>query len=150
MNSLKKSMELNYYYGVLEVPHNASRDEIKKAWRKLAIRFHPDRNSAPDTAEKFREITDAYEFLCNLTPESIQSDFTASVEPDFTASVEPGKVRIGTPDQYSNVKLMYENKTYYGTLRSSQNNRFSVFFKDSDFGSLGALSQWINGHIFPH
>ena len=51
------------YYAVLGVKHDASEAEIKKAYRKLAMEYHPDRNSAPEAEERFKEITEAYEVL---------------------------------------------------------------------------------------
>ncbi|MDD8019520.1 MAG: molecular chaperone DnaJ [Bacteroidota bacterium] len=52
------------YYEVLGVQHNSSVDEIKKAYRKLALQFHPDRNpNNKESEEKFKEATEAYEVL---------------------------------------------------------------------------------------
>jgi curved DNA-binding protein len=53
------------YYGVLGVPRNASDGEIKKAYRKLAMQYHPDRNpgKAEWANEKFKEINEAYAVL---------------------------------------------------------------------------------------
>ena len=52
------------YYDVLEVDKGASTGEIKRAYRKLAIKHHPDKNpDDPSAAEKFREATEAYEVL---------------------------------------------------------------------------------------
>ena len=54
------------YYDVLGVPKNASDDEIKKAYRKLAMKFHPDRNqgdAAKEAEAKFKEAKEAYEML---------------------------------------------------------------------------------------
>ncbi len=49
------------YYKILEVEENASDEEIKKSYRNLSKKFHPDLN--PDGAEKFKEIAEAYEVL---------------------------------------------------------------------------------------
>jgi len=54
------------YYEVLEVTRTASYEEIKKAYRKKAIQFHPDKNPGDKTAEeKFKEAAEAYEILSN-------------------------------------------------------------------------------------
>jgi len=51
------------YYEVLGVSRDASNEEIKKAFRKLAFQYHPDRNRDGDAADKFKEINEAYEVL---------------------------------------------------------------------------------------
>ncbi|MDD5218650.1 MAG: DnaJ domain-containing protein, partial [Candidatus Omnitrophica bacterium] len=52
------------YYEILGVPRNASADEIKKSYRKLALQFHPDRNPGNKEAEeKFKEAAEAYAVL---------------------------------------------------------------------------------------
>ena len=53
----------NDYYGVLGVSRDADADEIKKAYRRLARELHPDVNPDPETQERFKEITQAYEVL---------------------------------------------------------------------------------------
>jgi molecular chaperone DnaJ len=51
------------FYSLLGVQRDASDNDIKKAYRKLAMEFHPDRNAAPEAEAKFKEITEAYEIL---------------------------------------------------------------------------------------
>lgn len=53
------------YYEILGVPRSASAEEIKKAFRKLAFQCHPDHNNTPGSEEKFKEINEAYEVLCD-------------------------------------------------------------------------------------
>lgn len=58
------------YHKILGVARNASYDEIKKAYHKKAIEFHPDKNQGDkEFEEKFKLIVEAYEFLCSLNKE---------------------------------------------------------------------------------
>ncbi|HAC63591.1 MAG TPA: molecular chaperone DnaJ, partial [Cyanothece sp. UBA12306] len=58
------STDYKDYYAILGVDKNAKADEIKKAFRKLAVKYHPDRNPDDKRAEeKFKEISEAYEVL---------------------------------------------------------------------------------------
>lgn len=51
------------YYKILGIAKNASEDDIKKAYRKLALKYHPDKNKSSGAEEKFKEIAEAYEVL---------------------------------------------------------------------------------------
>lgn len=54
---------MHNYYDILDVDSSASLEDIKKAYRRLAQRYHPDRNSDPEAVEKFRQVRQAYEAL---------------------------------------------------------------------------------------
>ncbi|CAG9321076.1 unnamed protein product [Blepharisma stoltei] len=51
------------YYGTLQVPKEATLQEIKTAYRRLALAFHPDKNPDPSSKQKFQSITEAYSVL---------------------------------------------------------------------------------------
>ena len=54
---------MSEFYDLLGLSREASEADVKKAYRKLAMEYHPDRNSAPDAEARFKEITEAYEVL---------------------------------------------------------------------------------------
>jgi molecular chaperone DnaJ len=70
------------YYDVLGVPKNASKEEIKKAYKRLAKKFHPDLNKEPDAEKKFKEINEAAAVLGD-DEKRAQYDQFGSAE-DFT------------------------------------------------------------------
>jgi len=56
-------MEKKDYYDILDLDHSATKDDIKKAYRKLALKYHPDKNKEKEAETKFKEITEAYAVL---------------------------------------------------------------------------------------
>jgi molecular chaperone DnaJ len=63
------------YYEVLNLSRGCSDEDIKKAYRRLALQFHPDRNNAPEATERFKEATEAYQVLSDAEKRSLYDRF---------------------------------------------------------------------------
>ncbi|MDR3178960.1 MAG: molecular chaperone DnaJ [Oscillospiraceae bacterium] len=108
------------YYDIMGLSKNASDDEIKKAFRKLAKKYHPDLNPGNKDAEiKFKEVNEAYEVLSNKESRMKYDQFGhAGVDPNFANSYTSSGHRGASP---------FDIEFDLGDI-------FSNFFKD-DFGS---------------
>lgn len=76
------------YYEVLEVRREATPEEIKKAFRRLARQYHPDVNKAEDSADKFKEINEAYEVLSDPNKRAVYDRF-GHTEPGGSIGFDP-------------------------------------------------------------
>lgn len=105
------------FYDTLGVSKGASKDEIKSAYRKKALQFHPDRNKAADAEEKFKEINEAYEVLSN-------------------------DQKKGAYDQFGHAAFDPSSGGYGGQTHTQQNGPFSYTWQSSggqtdfDFGGF--------------
>lgn len=81
-------MQLKDYYQILNINQDASADDIKKAFRRLAFQYHPDHNpdNIQEASEKFKEINEAYEILSD-DQRKWQYDSLASLSLDEINSV---------------------------------------------------------------
>src|ERR671931_860075 len=101
------------YYELLGVPRDASEQEIKRAFRKLARELHPDVSEAPDAQERFREVAEAYQVLSNSETRELYDRYGH-------AGLRGGGFTPGTFD--------------FGSL----SDIFSAFFGDDLFGVSGS------------
>src|SRR4026207_2317496 len=85
-----ETMAKRDYYEVLGVNRDASEDDLKKSYRKLAMKWHPDRNpDNPKAEEHFKEANEAYEVLCAAQTRAAYDQFGhAGVDPQ--AGMGPG------------------------------------------------------------
>jgi len=61
-------MEFKDYYKIMGVKRDAPQDEIKRAYRRLARKYHPDVSNEPDAETRFKEVGEAYEVLKDRVP----------------------------------------------------------------------------------
>ena len=123
-------MQYRDYYEVLGVDKKASADEIKKAYRKLAKKYHPDLHPDDESAhKKFTEINEAYEVLSD--PEKRKKYDTFGANANFSGGQNFGPRDFGF--DFGN----FGNGSY--TYTSSNSSGFSDFF-DTLFGGLGGSS----------
>lgn len=126
-------MDYKDYYKVLGVPRNASADEIRKVYRKLAMQYHPDRNPGDKQAEeRFKEINEAYQVL---------SDEQKRARYDQLGSAYSNwQQRGGAPNDFNWGQWSSSGGTRVdmGDLNDLfGDGRFSDFFR-SIFGGMGA------------
>lgn len=93
------------YYEILGVPRDATQEDIRKAFRKLALKWHPDRNKSPEAEEKFKEINEAYTALSN---------------PEKRKQYD----RFGHDTQTNPDERMRPNDSFYDLIREHFGNRF--------------------------
>ena len=81
------------FYDTLGVSSDANESEIKKAYRSLSLKFHPDRNQEPGSTQKFQEISDAYETLSDSSKRKsydMQKQFNGNVPGGFPGGFQGG------------------------------------------------------------
>ena len=123
-------MEYKDYYRSLGVSKTASEDEIQRAYRKLARKYHPDVNRDPGAEDRFKEITEAYEVLKDKTKRSTY---------DRYGSAWKQAGRAGTPPPgFENIRFDF------GGGGGSGGSGFSSFF-ESLFGNRGGRSPFGGG-----
>lgn len=111
------------FYRILGVSKGASDDEIKKAYRKLALKYHPDKNKAKEAEEKFKEVAEAYEILSDKKKRDIYDQCG-----EEGLKGEQGGPGSAGPGSYS--------YTFHGDPRATfaqffgTNDPFSIFFGD--------------------
>jgi len=116
-------MEYRDYYKILGVPRGTGADEIKKAYRKLAMRYHPDRNPGDKQAEdSFKEINEAYQVLSDPQKRSrydqLGEDYSQWQQQGTPGSYDWGRWSSGQGAQEVNLDDLFEGGAFSDFFRS--------------------------------
>jgi molecular chaperone DnaJ len=129
------------YYEVLGVEKGASVDDVKKAYRKLAMEYHPDRNKATDAEEKFKEISEAYAILSDAEKRQKYDQFGHRGMEGYSASDIYNNFDIFKDMGFGNYDNLFD--MFFGGSRGGrgQSNRgnnlgydLQIDFKEAAFG----------------
>jgi len=133
LGQAQKGMEYQDYYKTLGVNRDASADEIKKAYRRLARRYHPDVSEEPDAEAQFKRIAEAYEVLKDPEKRKLYDQLGENWQAGQEYSPPPGGQRTGS-------------RTASGFSSSGDFGDFSDFF-ESIFGrgAAGGFSDPFSG-----
>ncbi len=134
------------YYEILGVDKNASADEIKSAYRKLAKQYHPDLNKSEDAGAKFKEINEAYECLSDPQKKSNYDQFGSSEGPqNFGGNAGGGFSGFGGFEDIFNMfsgfgSGMGSNRANAKMQGEDVNVRLNISFKEACLGGTKSVS----------
>lgn len=102
------------YYEILGIDRDADKDTIKKAYKKLALKYHPDVNDEPDAEEKFKQLTEAYAVLYDDTKRKQYDLFGYKAVSNFTQ--EDLIKTVNLDNVFKGVKFIAELERDYGLI----------------------------------
>ncbi|CAF0939327.1 unnamed protein product [Adineta ricciae] len=128
------------YYKILGLTKGASDDDIKKAYRKLALKYHPDKNKEAGAEEKFKSIAEAYEILSDPKKKEIFDKYGEEGLKGGMGGGGGGPGGAGTHQFYSNVDPHQTFRMFFGGA-----DPFAMFFGgDDDEGPGGGFGGFSN------
>jgi len=150
-------MQFRDYYQVMGLPRSATPDDIKRAYRKLARKYHPDVSKEPDAESRFKEVGEAYEVLKDpekrAAYDRLGADWQAGQEfrppPDWNAGSEFSRGRAGPDEEFSDFFETLFGRGFAGARRSrgtldlqgeDRHARVSIDLEDAYNGAMRMLT----------
>src|SRR3954470_776415 len=129
------------YYATLGVPRSASADDIKKAYRKLAQKYHPDVSKDPAGEEKFKELAEAYQTLKDAEKRAAYDQLGTGFKPGQEMHPPPGWEQqfreqagnAGGPTSFDDIDLSDLFESLRGRSHAGGRSRANVQFPGPDY-----------------
>ncbi|XP_050430588.1 RING finger protein PFF0165c-like [Adelges cooleyi] len=149
---VKKLKNSKTYYTMLSIEKTATENEIKKAYKKLALLVHPDKNAAPGAKEVFVDVGNAVKTLCNSAQRNI---YDSNIEQSSNSTTNKGTQRKRNPrksksSRRSRRSQTYSTHNYYSENPQHAEYHFNDYSYDDNYDYYNSYEDYIDDYTFDY